>query len=190
MKLKLLMVASLGLSLYLTGCAKNNVNDDTASRNRNGMEPTKVNYNPRTDTLDQRNNKNMTNPNVTDVRYDNRTMDNASGTRPRVKVADMAANKLADLKEVDTANVIVSDNNAYAAVKLATGQKLTKGLEKKMSNRVKSVDQNIDRVYISANPDFYKRMTTYAGDIRSGKPISGFFDEFTRSVKRVFPDVK
>ncbi len=189
MNLKVLLVASLGLSLYLTGCARNNVNDNTAYRDRNATEPAKVNFNPRTDNYG-RYNPNMPNPNVTDVRYDTRNI-NDTGTRtPRVKVADVAAKKLADLPEVDTANVIVTDNNAFVAVKLATGEKLSNRLEKTMSNRVKSVDRDIDRVYISANPDFYRRMTNYGNDIRAGKPVSGFFNELTRTIQRVFPDVK
>lgn len=190
MKLKLLITACLGLSLYAAGCAKSNVNDDTALRNRNGMEPARVNYNPRNDDLTRRNNADLTNPNITDVRYDNRNMNNALGTNHRMKVADIAANKIADLPEVDTANVIVTDNNAYAAVKLASGQKLTNGLKKRISDRVKSTDRDIDRVYISANPDFYTHMTTYRNDIRSGKPVSGFFQEFSRTIRRIFPDVK
>ncbi|XJZ25808.1 YhcN/YlaJ family sporulation lipoprotein [Bacillota bacterium Lsc_1132] len=189
MNLKVFIVASLGLSLYLTGCTKNNVNDNTAYRNRNGMEPARVNYNTRNDNLDRRYDPNLANPNVTDVRYDNRNI-NDTTNRPRVKVADMAAKKLADLPEVDTANVIVTDNNAYVAVKLAPGQKLSNRLEKTISDRVKSVDHDIDRVFISANPDFYKRMTNFGNDIRAGKPVSGFFKELTRTIQRVFPDVK
>lgn len=190
MKLRLLLIASLGFSVYLAGCAKNNVNDDTATRNRNAMEPTRVNYNTGKVEQGQTYDPTRTNPNVTDVRYDNTNMNNADGQRPRVKVADMAAKRLTAMSEIDTANVIVTDNNAYVALKLSAGEKLSNGLENKISKKVKSVDNSIDRVFISANPDFYKRMTSYSDDIRSGKPISGFFNEFTRSIQRVFPDVK
>ncbi|MBT2653668.1 YhcN/YlaJ family sporulation lipoprotein [Bacillus sp. ISL-18] len=41
----------------------------------------------------------------------------------------------------------------------------------------------IDNVYVSENPDFYDRMTTYASDIRNGRPISGFFNEFTETIR-------
>jgi YhcN/YlaJ family sporulation lipoprotein len=108
----------------------------------------------------------------------------------RMRVADKAAKKIANLPEVNTANVIVTNNNAYVAVKLPSGKNLTDKIEKKISNRVKSVDRNINRVYVSANPDFYKHMQGYANDIRGGKPVSGFFTEFTQTIQRVFPDVK
>jgi Sporulation lipoprotein YhcN/YlaJ (Spore_YhcN_YlaJ) len=52
---------------------------------------------------------------------------------------------------------------------------------------VKSTDQNIDNVYVSVNLDFYERTTSYANDIRNGRPIAGFFDEFNTLVRRIFP---
>ncbi len=102
-------------------------------------------------------------------------------------VADQVADKIAAMPEVDTANVIVTNNNAYIGAKLANGTNLSRNLERKIADQVKTVDTGINDVYISANPDFYDRMTTYSNDIRSGKPISGFFNEFTDTVKRVFP---
>jgi YhcN/YlaJ family sporulation lipoprotein len=107
-----------------------------------------------------------------------------------MQVADQAADRVADLKGVDHVNIIVTDNNAYVAAKLSNNEKLTNKLENKISKRVKSVDRDIDHVYISANPDFYNRMNTYAGDIRSGKQVSGFFDQFTQTIQRIFPDMK
>ncbi|MDQ6599271.1 YhcN/YlaJ family sporulation lipoprotein [Bacillus salipaludis] len=186
MKKTALLIGSLVFSLYLTGCGKNNVNDDVANRNRNVNEPTRVNYNPHggpavtgVDNSDTRLNRN----NVTDVRNDN---DN----RNRMSVADDAANRVSDLSEVDSATVIASDNNAYVAVKLAGNDKLTNNLEDKISDKVKSVDRDIDNVYISANPDFFGQMNQWAGDIRDGRPVTGFFKEFSDAVRRVFPDLK
>lgn len=108
---------------------------------------------------------------------------------PRMRVADRAADRVVALKEVDAANVIVSDNNAYVAAKLENraGSNLTSQIERKIAERVRSVDRDIDNVYVSVNPDFYDRTTNYARDIRNGQPISGFFDEFTETVRRIFP---
>jgi YhcN/YlaJ family sporulation lipoprotein len=64
---------------------------------------------------------------------------------------------------------------------------LTKDVEGKISDQDKAVDQDIDNVYVSVNPDFYDRMTGYTEDIRAGQPIEGFFDEFTETVRRIFP---
>ncbi|WP_310170587.1 YhcN/YlaJ family sporulation lipoprotein [Neobacillus niacini] len=194
MKKSVFLIGSLVFSLYLTGCARNNVNDDVATRNRNVNEPTRVNYNPNggpaitgVDNNDTRLNRN----NVRDVDFDNdNDIVNDNDNRNRMRVADKAADRIADLKEVDTANVIASDDNAYVAVKLSGNDKLTNGLEDKISDKVKSVDRDIDNVYISANPDFFGQMNQWAGDIRNGRPVTGFFKEFSDAVRRVFPDLK
>lgn len=193
MKKNYFLIATLIFTLYLTGCARTNVNDKVAYRDRNVTQPTRVNYNPygapitgvdNTDVQLGRNVNNYNN-NITNGRnvYDNRS---------KMRVADEAATKVADLKEVDTANVIVTENNAYVAVKLAPSSrnKMTTKIEKKISNRVKSVDRDIDNVYVSENPDFYDRMNEYASDIRNGKPISGFFNQFAETIRRVFPKAK
>lgn len=192
MKKGLFLITPIIFSLYLTGCANNNVNDDVAYRN--GTEPTRVDYNTPnhggpaitgvdvSDTrLDERTNRR--NDNFVDVRNDNRS---------KMRVADEAAKKVADLPNVDQANVIVTENNAYVAAKLDRSARngLTSNIENQISRSVKSVDRDIDRVYVSVNPDFYDRFTHYAGDIRSGRPISGFFDEFTETIRRVFPDAR
>lgn len=109
-----------------------------------------------------------------------------------MRVADEAAKKVADLPEVDTANVIVTGNNSYVAVKLSptSRNKNTYNIEDKISQIVKSTDPDIDYVYVSENPDFYDRMNKYASDIRNGRPISGFINEFTETIRRVFPKSK
>lgn len=161
MKKSLILIAILIFSLDLTGCARNNVNkNDLVNRDQN-----------------------VTRNNINNVRDNN---DN------RMRVADDAAKKVADMKEVDTANVIVTENNAYVAVNLSSTSRTedTASIERKISQKVKSTDRDIDNVYVSENPDFYNRMDTYASDIRNGRPISGFFNEFTETIRRVFPKAK
>ncbi|MED4204038.1 YhcN/YlaJ family sporulation lipoprotein [Neobacillus mesonae] len=193
MKKGVFLTTALIFSLYLTGCARNNVNDDVANRNAN--EPTRVNYNtpnhggPALTGVDVSDNRldynaNRRDNDLLDVRNDNR--------RSKMRVADDAARKVADLPDVDRANVIVTENNAYVAAKLDRSARngLTSNIENQISRTVKSVDRDIDRVYVSVNPDFYDRFNNYAGDIRNGRPVSGFFDEFTKTIRRVFPDAR
>lgn len=165
MKKSLFLIVFLIFSLDLTGCAKNNVNkNDVVNRDQN-----------------------VTMNNVTTDRND-KDYNNKS----KMRIADDAAKKVTDLPEVDIANVIVTENNAYVAVKLSptSRNKGTYSIEHKISQRVKSTDRDIDNVYVSENPDFYDRMNTYASDIRNGRPISGFFNEFTETIRRVFPKAK
>jgi YhcN/YlaJ family sporulation lipoprotein len=199
-KYNLMMIATLLFSIVLAGCAGNNKND-VAYRNKNGMQPTRVDYPNRPGVNDadlNRTDLRGNNVDRTDIRNNagnvdrnnNGVIDNNINEKSRFRVADQAANKIADMREVDSANVIATDNNAYVAVKLANGTKLTNGLEKQISKKVKSVDRDIDNVYVSANPDFYNYMKGYGNDIRSGKPVSGFFNEFSQTIQRVFPDRK
>ncbi|EIJ82817.1 hypothetical protein MGA3_06300 [Bacillus methanolicus MGA3] len=180
MKLPLFMASILAF-LLVTACT-NNMNNDTARRNNTG--PKNVGYNNNVDIMDQNR----------DIIRNDRDGNNA----PRMVVADRAAERIAAMPEVDQANVIVTDNNAYVAAKLNDDHNrantkngnygLTADIERKISDHVKAVDRDIDNVYVSVNPDFYDRMRNYADDIRAGKPIQGFFEEFTEAVRRVFPN--
>ncbi len=202
MKKSLFFTSILIFSLYLTGCTRNNANNDVAYRNRNYTEPARVNNNvprhggpaitgvdvsdPRLDRNENRRNYNK----FTNVRNDNQN--NTRNNKTRMRVADEAADRIAGLPEVDSANVIVTDNNAFVAAKLNNSSRndLTKDIEDQISREVKKVDRDIDNVYISVNPDFYDRMNNYARDIRNGKPISGLFNEFTETIRRIFPDAR
>ena len=136
-------------------------------------------------------NRNMSNA---DIDHDlNRTNTNNNRNKQnnesRISVADRAADKITAMREVDQANVFVSENNAYVAAQLEnnTDKRQTKEIEKRISDIVKATDRDIDLVYVSVNPDFYNRTSSYANDIRNGRPVAGFAEEFNTLIKRVFP---
>ena len=214
MKWKTLMVTATLSTLLLAGCGTDNAND-TAMRNQDNTLRN-VNYNPnnnngypnqnnnygypngndnvinradRNNNGDNMNNRNNMMVNVNNRNNNRMNINNRNDNQNRMTVADKAAEKIVSMREVDQANVIVTDNNAYVAAKLANhnGNRLEKDIENKISDVVKSTDQNIDNVYVSVNPDFYERTTSYANDIRNGRPIAGFFDEFNTLVRRIFP---
>ncbi|XXM71643.1 YhcN/YlaJ family sporulation lipoprotein [Lysinibacillus sphaericus] len=101
-----------------------------------------------------------------------------------------AANRVADLKEVDKAYVITTARNAYVAVTLNNGEKgnISKKLEDKIARQVRDVDAGLDNVYVSANPDFVDRMKGYGDKFQNGEPIKGLGDELSTTFRRVFPD--
>ena len=82
---------------------------------------------------------------------------NVNNNDYRMRVADKAAKRIVDMPEVDQANVIVTDNNAYVAAKLANnaGDRLEKNVEKKISDVVKSTDRNIHHVYVSVRHQIF-----------------------------------
>lgn len=115
----------------------------------------------------------------------------------RLDLAEDAADKVAELEEVDNATVIITDNNAYVAVMMknegdstAGEEELSKDLEDKISEKVREVKSDVKNVYVSLNPDFVERMRGYGERINEGEPIEGFFDEFGEAVRNVFPDAR
>lgn len=193
MKIKAIIAGLFTMSL-LAGCGVNNNNvEDTAMRDRNNNNGlTRVN-NPGVNTNPIVDNRDMRGTDLTPGRDNNDRNDNILNNNNRndsrnMRVADRAADKITALKEVDHANVIVTGNNAYVAAKLANNRTdISRDIERKIADQVKKADKDINDVYVSVNPDFYDRMTGYTTDIRNGKPIEGFFDEFTNTVRRVFP---
>jgi spore cortex protein len=197
MKKRLFIAVALIFSLYISGCSKNNVDDDRANQklDLNKTEPTRVNYNtpnhggpaitsvdtsdPEIDRQQNHNNRHSAN---NQIQYDT----------SKIIVANRAADRVTDLAEIDRANIIVTDNNAYVAVKMegSTYNQLTATTRNKITRTVKSVDGNIDNVYISKSPQFYNRMSSYTRQIRQGQTTSDFIDEFSDTIRRVFPDAR
>ncbi|MGG3692178.1 YhcN/YlaJ family sporulation lipoprotein [Heyndrickxia ginsengihumi] len=197
------ILLSIGLtSTLLVGCGTNNgksgVNDNNNTR--------PVRYTPNDNNDIRYNNVRYNNPNYNNGvnnTNDNTPLDTRNGNgvngvnnnnnnnNNRMAVADKVADRVADLKEVDRANVIVTDHTAYVAVLLsnkANNDKLAMKLKNKISKVVKKADKSVKNVYISENPDFFDQMNDYAKDIRSGRPVSGLFNQFNDMIQRVFPN--
>lgn len=115
-----------------------------------------------------------------------------NNTENKVEIAEDAANKILDIGSVKSATVIVTDNNAFAAVNLGddSPEDNSGELEEKVAEKVKEADSNIENVYVSTDPDFTSRMRAYADRIDVGEPVEGFFDEFTEAIRDMFPDAK
>lgn len=67
------------------------------------------------------------------------------------------------------------------------GDEVTDDVKKQVSKIVKSLDSNIDHVYVSTNPDFLDLTGNYVDQTNKGKPVKGFFDQFGNMVERLFP---
>ncbi|MGG3432818.1 YhcN/YlaJ family sporulation lipoprotein [Heyndrickxia coagulans] len=188
--------ALLGIGLasgLLMGCGNNNGAGDN-NGNRNNARP--VRYNDTADNHDVRYNNVRYNTGRTDGNNgadltNNNGNGNNNNNNNNVRVANRIARSIEDLKEVAQAFVITTNDNAYVAVLLERNQnndKLDKKLKNKISKVVKQTDPSINDVYISENPDFFDQMSDYVNDIRNGRPISGFFNQFNDTIQRVFPN--
>lgn len=65
---------------------------------------------------------------------------------------------------------------------------LSDDVKEKIADIVQSVDNNIDNVYVTTNPDFADLTNNYMDDFDNGKPVQGFFDQIGNMIERVFPE--
>ncbi|MDO6849707.1 YhcN/YlaJ family sporulation lipoprotein [Priestia megaterium] len=149
---------------------------------------------PTEEPSEQRAQNARNNNDLRDVGYqpDRDRNDNVDNNQTRLKVADEAADRIAKLDEVDNANVIVTNRNAYVAVVLkneANGE-VTDPLKKKISDQVRATDRDIRNVYVSSDPDFVNRMEGYGNRINEDATRNGLFEDFTETVRRVFPNTR
>jgi spore cortex protein len=151
--MKRIALVSVALTaLVLSACGVNNDgSNDTAVQNRDITKPTRVN-NP---------DNNLTNIN------------NVNNDTKRVKAADRIEDKIGSMNEVDQSNVTIKNNNAYVAAQLDKNNKdLSKDVAQRIADQAKSIDPNIENVYISVNPDvsvnpdLYDRMNDLSKDIQ------------------------
>lgn len=159
-----IIAGALFLILSLMGCGMNKTKDNAAV----DKVEDKVTDQPETDVT--------TNDDVT------------NNEENRLEVADEAADHIVKMEEVESANVIVTNRNAYVAVVLHEGVEGTKQLEDKIAEEARAANKDFNNVYVSMNPDFVQQTTDYGNKIRAGEPVEGFFEEFSDTVKRVFPD--
>ncbi|MFP7494883.1 YhcN/YlaJ family sporulation lipoprotein [Terribacillus saccharophilus] len=198
-KWKLISMAALA-AITLTACQNDNDNDTGMGRNGN-VEPTR--YNNTDNNLVHRNSDNT-------MDVDDRQK-NGDDQQPRYQVADDVAKKVEEVEGVDKAYVFTTDNNAFVAVDLnnndndtgnndnnsgnngdgntATGNNdVTDKMKKDVEKAVKSVDEDLDNVYVSTDPDFLGMAEDYNNKIDQGQPVKGFFLEFGNMLNRVFPN--
>jgi spore cortex protein len=103
-----------------------------------------------------------------------------------IRVSQLAEQYVQKLEEVERANVIYSNNNAYVAIKPNQYNSLSEVLNQKIADQVRKADNKIHKVYVSVNPDFYTTMTSYAHDIRSGRDKVSLYRDFSNTVMNFF----
>jgi YhcN/YlaJ family sporulation lipoprotein len=106
----------------------------------------------------------------------------------RIQIADQAVEKVVGIEGVQQANILVTQSNAYVAAVLEhDNQALSQDMEAQIAKQVRSTDANIQRVFVSTNPDFISRINSYTLSVQQGRPIAGFFGELNEMAQRLFP---
>lgn len=105
---------------------------------------------------------------------------------------DRLAQKIATLKEINTATVVTAGSKAWVGVDLAAnvGDRLTNEVKNEVTNIVKADDKSITTVYVTADADTVTRLRNIAKDVAAGKPVSGFIDELNEIGRRITPSMK
>ena len=77
------------------------------------------------------------------------------------------------MNEVGQSNVTIKNNNAYVAAQLENNNNaLSKNVAQRIADQAKTIDPDIENVYISVNPnasvnpDQYDRMNDFSTDIQ------------------------
>lgn len=195
----LAVIIALSFSL-MTACTMNR--GDTAGGGGDGqMEQQRFNpapINQNMGTMDQ------------NTRQDNRGQDNNW-----IAESQAAAETISDMEEIDSASVLLTNRNAYVAVMVEdgqfeqlpfTGNQMDRGnrggqadqqvndqdvpdeLKEKIAEQVRSIEPDVQNVYVSANPDFVGQINNYMTDLREGRPLTGLMDELDDIVGRMFPE--
>lgn len=189
-----LFVVAAVMSIVLVGCGTTKKEPETKEDLNTNTNMTTDNDAVNEDTNDDRGTGDT-----------DRTDNTGDGDR-RLDVADDVADKVAELDEVDHANVILTGDAAYVAIETNKGQTHTEGadsdadsdvdsqiskeLESKVGNKVREAKSDVDQVYVSLDPDFVDRMSDYRTRIDEGEPIEGFFDEFGEAMRDMFPNAR
>ena len=143
------------------------------------------------DNANDNNENNTTTQETTDTNTDQATENDANQNEDhKFELADDVAEKITEMDEVESANVIVTDNNAYVGVVLKEGVEESDDLKSKIADQAKATNGNFNNVYVSSNPDFEKQVTEYGDKIRANEPVEGLFEGFSDTINRVFPEAK
>ncbi|MBZ4655178.1 MAG: putative lipoprotein [Peptococcaceae bacterium] len=106
--------------------------------------------------------------------------------------ADMLARKIADMKNINSATVVISGTQAWVGVDLHANVKgqLSNQMKNDITNVVKNEVPNIQTVYVTADADTVTRLRDIARDIAAGRPVSGFINELMEIGRRITPSTK
>ena len=103
--------------------------------------------------------------------------------------ASKIASNVAKIPEVNKATVVVSGSTALVGVDMKARVQGTNetDVKKKIEKDVKNTDKSITRVYVTSDPDLYKRIDNIARGISAGRPVSEFAKQISEIIKRITP---
>lgn len=104
--------------------------------------------------------------------------------------ADRIADKVEELDQVNNATVVITENTVLVGIDMdrETKGELSADIKEEVEDAVQSVDRQIDRVAVTADPDIFTRIENVANNIGEGRPLSGFGQEIEEIIRRIIPN--
>lgn len=205
MKFKFMSIFAV-LLLTLVACqnADNTGTKDAGTNGNDTAEQTRYNNNSNNNTGDGITGvRNNTMDRDADQLQDRGANNNDGNRNNQYDVSEEAAERIKnDIEGIDRVQVLTTDNNAYVAAGFDNKnhqnrknngdgeEEVNEEMKQKIGDIVRSVDNNIENVYVSSNPDFIDLTNNYVDDMNNGEPIEGFFDQMGNMIERVFPQNK
>jgi len=170
------------LAVILTACGNNNDNAGQNNATDDTVNNGEVSEDANTTGSDQNN--------VNDDANGNGNGENMNGIGEgnNYSFSMEAAEQVSAMDEVENATVLRMGNNAYVGVALTEGTNESEELTNRITEAVKSVETDVEQVYVSADLDFYEEVRGYQEQYDAGDPVEGFFEGMDNAVQRVFPD--
>ncbi|GLO65556.1 YhcN/YlaJ family sporulation lipoprotein [Oceanobacillus kimchii] len=187
--MKLRIFAVMALLFVLVACQNAEENSMDNNMDEGNVEPTRYD-----------NNSNLGQEMVDKNNSMQRDADQNQNTK--YDVSEEAAEKISNQVEgIEDAYVLTTDNNAYVGAHLnqdnnnenngqseQAGDNVSDETKQQIADIVRSVDNSIENVYVTTNPDFMDLTDRYINDLDEGRPIEGFFDQFGNMIERIFPN--
>jgi len=114
-----------------------------------------------------------------------------TNTQTQISLEEVTAAQVALIDDVSEAIIVETDNNAFVAVKLDPGSTtITDDLRTKITQIVTTNIEDAESVHIANNPKFYRKMETYKRHIKAGTPTGDYINDFSETIRRIFPDAR
>lgn len=168
----LLLVTLLIISVLSLGCTPQRRPDTTPAPNNN-MGP----------------NENMpTDPNQRAPR-DPMTGPQGDANQRTQVVADKITRQVPEVRNV---SIVFADRIVYAAVSLEedVSEDRARDIERMVSEAIMAEENTVDRVYVSMDPETFRRLEGVAKGIEDGRPLTGFLDEIEELFTRIAPTTR
>ena len=120
---------------------------------------------------------------------DPRTGPQANANQRAERLAQLIADEFA---EVQTATVVFSEQIVYVGLDLEqeVSQSRARDIERRVAEMVMEEEPNVDRVYVSMDPETFRRLQGVAREIEGGRPVTGFLTEIEEWFRRITPTTR